>query len=60
LAAALGHMDTVIVSKFIKTLSVAEGPPTRAERVQLHEQESNKPPSNLFKTGTELMYNGKS
>jgi hypothetical protein len=51
-------MDTVIVSKFIKTLSVAEGPPTEAERAQLHEGESDKPPSDLFKTGTELMYGG--
>jgi len=51
-------MDTVIVSKFIKTLSVAEGPPTGAERAQLHEGESDKPPSDLFKTGTELMYGG--
>jgi len=51
-------MDTVIVSKFIKTLSVAEGPPTGAERAQLHQRESNEPPSDLFKTGTELMYGG--
>ena len=58
MAATLGPMDTVIVSKFIKTLSVAEGPPTGAERVQLHEGESDKPPSDLFKTGTELMYGG--
>ena len=58
MAAVLGPMDTVIVSKFIKTLSVAEGPPTGAERAQLHEGESDKPPSDLFKTGTELMYGG--
>jgi len=58
LAAVLGPMDTVIVSKLIKTLSVAEGPPTGAERAQLHEGESDKPPSDLFKMGTELMYGG--
>ena len=58
MAAALGPMDTVIVSKFIKTLSVAEGPPTGSEQAQLHKQESNRPPSDTFKTVTELMYGG--
>jgi hypothetical protein len=51
-------MDTIIVSKFIKTLSVAEGPPTGSEQAQLHERESDRPPSDIFKTGTELMYGG--
>jgi hypothetical protein len=52
-------MDTVIVSKFIKTLLVAEGPrPTGPEQAQLHERESDRPPSDMFKTGTELMYGG--
>ena len=51
-------MDTIVANKFIKTLSVAEEPPTGSEEVQLHERESNNPPSNRFKTGTELMYGG--
>jgi hypothetical protein len=51
-------MDTVIANKFIKTLSVAEGSPMGSEQVQLHKQESNRPPSDIFKTGTELMYGG--
>ncbi len=51
-------MDTIVANKFIKTLSVAEEPPTGSEEVQLHERESNNPPSNRFKTGTELMYVG--
>jgi hypothetical protein len=54
----LGPMDTVIMSKFIKTLEVAEGPPTGPEQAQLHERESDRPPSDMFKTGTELMYGG--
>jgi len=58
LAATLGPLDTIIVSKFIKTLSVAEGPPTGSEQAQLHERESDRPPNNLFKMGMELMYGG--
>ena len=59
MAVTLGSMDTVIMSNFIKMLSVAEGPPTGSEQAQLHEQESDRPPSSdLFKTGTELMYGG--
>ncbi len=58
MAAALGPMDTVIVSKFIKTLSVAEGPPTGSEQDQQHERKSNTTPSDNFKTGTKLMYGG--
>ena len=51
-------MNTVIVSKFIKTLKVAEGPSMGPEQAQIHERESNRPPSDIFKTGTELMYGG--
>jgi hypothetical protein len=46
------------VSKFIKTLLVAEGPPTGYEQAQLNKREINRPPSNTFKTGMELMYRG--
>jgi hypothetical protein len=51
-------MDTVIVSKFIKTLEVAEGLPTGPEQANIHERESDRPPSDIFKTRTELMYGG--
>ena len=58
MAATLGPMDTVIVSKFIKTLEVAEGLPTGPEQANNHERESDRPPSDIFKTRTELMYGG--
>jgi hypothetical protein len=58
MAATLGPMDTVIVSKFIKTLEVAEGLPTGPEQAKIHERESDRPPSDIFKTRTELMYGG--
>jgi hypothetical protein len=58
MAATLGPMNTVIVSKVIKTLKVAEGLPMGPEQAQIHERESNRPPSDIFKTGTELMYGG--
>ncbi len=58
MVAALGPVDSVIVSKFIKTVSVAEGPPTGSEQDQQHERKSNTTPSNNFKTGTKLMYGG--
>ena len=58
MAATLGPMDTVIASKFIKTLLVAEGPPTGSDQAQLHARESDRPPSDIFKMGTELMYGG--
>ena len=59
MAATLGPMNTVIVNKFIKTLKVAEGLPTGPERAQIHERESDRPPRDIFKTETELMYGGK-
>ncbi len=59
LAATLGPMDTVIANKFIKTLSVAEEPSKgTAMQAQGHEQKGNSLPTNIFKTGTELMYGG--
>jgi hypothetical protein len=58
MAATLGPMDTVIVSKFIKTLEVAEGLPTGPEQAKIHKRESDRPPSDIFKTRTELMYGG--
>jgi len=51
-------MDTVIISKFIKTLEVAEGLPTGPEQAKLHERESERPPSDIFNIRTELMYGG--
>ncbi len=54
----MGPMDTVIVRKFIKTLAVAEGLPTGTEQAQINERESDRPPSDIFKTRTELMYGG--
>ena len=60
LAATLGPMDTVIANKFIKTLAVAEEPPKgTAMQAQGHEQKGDSPPTNIFKTGTELMYGDK-
>jgi hypothetical protein len=56
MAAKLGPMETVIVSKFIKTLGVVEGIPTGSQQAQTHKKESGKAPSNAFKTGKELMY----
>ena len=52
MAATLGPMDTVIVSKFIKTLEVAEGLPTGPEQANIHKRESDRPPSDTFKTRT--------
>ena len=51
-------MDTAIANKFIKTLSVAEEP-TRG-RVQGPGQDTkgNTPPTDIFKTGAELLYGG--
>jgi hypothetical protein len=51
-------METVIVSKFIKTLGVVEEIPTGSQRAQTHKKESDKAPSDAFKTGKELMYGG--
>ena len=60
LAATLGPMDTVIANKFIKTLAVAEEPPKgTAMQAQGHEQKGDSPLTNIFKTGTELMYGDK-
>ncbi len=59
LAATLGPMDTVIANKFIRTLAVAEEPPKgNAVQAQEHEQKGDSQPTNIFKTGMELMYGG--
>ena len=58
MAATLGPMETVIVSKFIKTLRVVEGPPPSSQQANLHNTECNRPPNDMFQTGTELLYGG--
>ena len=51
-------MESVIANKFIKTLSVAEGPSRGSVRATSQVTTSSTPPNGIFKTGTELMYGG--
>jgi hypothetical protein len=51
-------METVVVSKFIKTLQVVEGPPPSSQQANQHDTERNRLPDDMFQTGTELLYGG--
>ncbi len=58
MSATLGPMDTVIANKFIKTLAVADELHNGNAPAQGHKQKGGIPPSDIFKTATELMYGG--
>jgi hypothetical protein len=58
LAANLGPMDTAIANKFIKTLATAEAPSRGRVQAPGQDIKGNTPPTDTFKTGTELMYGG--
>jgi hypothetical protein len=54
----MGALESVIANKFIKTLSVAEGPSRGSVPATSQVTTSGTPPNGIFKTGTELMYRG--
>jgi len=58
LAAKLGPMDTAIANKFIKTLATAEAPSRERGQAPGQDIKGNTPPTNTFKTETELKYGG--
>ena len=52
-------MDTIIASKFVRTLAVGEEPPKGSPvPAQGHEQKGESAPTDTFKTRAELMYGG--
>jgi hypothetical protein len=52
-------MDTIIASKFVRTLAVGEEPPKESTGpAQGHEQKGESAPDTTFKTRAELMYGG--
>ncbi len=51
-------MESVIANKFIKTLSVAEGPSRGSVPATSQVTTSGTPPNGIFKTGMEIMYRG--
>ena len=54
----MGALESVIANKFIKTLSVAEGPSRGSVPATSQVTTSGTPPNGIFKTGMELMYRG--
>ena len=58
LAAALGPLDTVFATKFIKTLAVDDAPSQGTTTTTKGITESGTGPQDTFKPGMELMYGG--